>query len=53
MDKKNKEMNEKDRQLDRFGEPLEQEAPKEKSFWKKLSKLFYSVAMFNAINKHY
>lgn len=52
MDKKNKEMNEKDHQTDRFGEPME-EPPKEKSFWKRLSKLFCSVAMFNAINKHY
>ncbi len=25
----------------------------EESFWKKLAKLFYSLAMFNAINKHY
>ena len=52
MDKKNKEMNEKDHQTDRFGEPME-EPTKEKSFWKRLSKLFCSVAMFNAINKHY
>jgi len=31
----------------------EKEKPEEKSFWEKLAKLFNSLAMFNAINKHY
>ena len=30
-----------------------EEDVREESFWKKLAKLFYSLAMFNAINKHY
>ncbi len=41
------------KQDDYTGKDHNDEPEKKESFWKTLSRMFCSLAMFNAINKHY